>query len=79
MESIIDLCKDSDSFKCLDGVDTLFFFSTSLCIKTISSLLKLYFFSLVLSREGRLSQPYLFFYLSAARIKQGIVGYIDLS
>ena len=22
MESIIDLCKDSDSFKCLDGVDT---------------------------------------------------------
>jgi hypothetical protein len=22
MERIIDLCKDSDSFKCLDGVDT---------------------------------------------------------
>ena len=22
MESIIDLCKDSASFKCLDGVDT---------------------------------------------------------
>jgi hypothetical protein len=53
-------------------------FSTSLCIKTISSLLKLHFFSLFLSWEGGLSQPYIFFYLSAARIEQGIVGYIGL-
>ena len=51
-------------------------FSTSLSIKTTSSLLKLHFFSLVLSREGGLSQPYLFFYLSAARIEQGVVRYI---
>ena len=28
--------------------------------------------------KGGLSQPYLFCYLSAARIKQGIVGYIGL-
>ena len=28
--------------------------------------------------KGGLSQPYLFCYVSAARIKQGIVGYIGL-
>ena len=62
-------------FECFEFM-VVFFFSTSLCIKTISSLLKLHFFSLVLSREGGLSQPYLFFYLSAARIEQGVVRYI---
>ena len=63
--------------ECFEFV-VVYFFSTSLCIKTISSLLKLHFFSLFLSWEGGSSQPYIFFYLSAARIEQGIVGYIGL-
>jgi hypothetical protein len=37
-----------------------------------------HFFSLFLSCEGGIEPAHIFFYLSAARIKQGIVGYIGL-
>jgi hypothetical protein len=41
---------------------------------TKESLCKWFYFWM----EGGLGHPYSFFYLSAARMKQGIVGYIGL-
>jgi hypothetical protein len=55
-----------------------YFFPTSLNIKTTCSLQNLHFFSLFLFRKGGIESAIYFFYLSAARIKQVIVGYIGL-